>query len=85
MKLLFNMLQVLWAIWGYVRPIYRDVLRIIKQVDKLGLENKAAREKVFQDITDCIQARGLAKVPDSVLNCTIELCYQIALWQDKKA
>jgi hypothetical protein len=59
-------------------------MRIIQEVKILGLENEEARKKVFQDITDCIQARGLDKVPDSVLNCSIELVYQIYQWQNKK-
>lgn len=70
-------------LWKYVNPIYVDLMRIIKEVKTLGLDNDDSRKKVFQDITDCIQARGLDKVPDSVLNCSIELVYQIYQWRNK--
>jgi len=83
-KFIISLFQVLWVMWGYLRPIYRDIIRITKQVSEQGLENIEARKKVFQDITDCIQARGLEKIPDSVLNCAIELAYQIVIWQNKK-
>jgi hypothetical protein len=84
MKFIVNFIQVLWVMWGYLRPIYRDLMRITKDVADKGLESVEARKAVFQDITDCIQARGLEKIPDSVLNCSIELCYQIYIWQNKK-
>ena len=83
LKFIISLFQVLWVMWGYLRPIYRDIIRITKQVSEQGLENIEARKKVFQDITDCIQARGLEKIPDSVLNCAIELAYQIVIWQNK--
>ena len=84
LKWLINVWQILWFLYRYVKPIYIDLMRIIQEVRILGLENDDARKKVFQDITDCIQVRGLEKVPDSVLNCSIELCYQIYIWQSKK-
>ena len=88
----FRWLLIAWRViclvisftWKYLRPIYLDLMRIIKQVKESGLENEEARKKVFQDITDCIQERGLQKIPDSVLNCAIELCYQLYVWQNKK-
>ena len=83
-KWLISVWQIICFLWKYVKPIYIDLMRIIQEVKILGLENEEARKKVFQDITDCIQARGLDKVPDSVLNCSIELVYQIYQWQNKK-
>jgi hypothetical protein len=59
-------------------------MRIIGKVKSMGLTNEEARKLVFQDITDCIQARGLNKVPDSVLNASIELVYQIYLADRKR-
>lgn len=83
-KWLANAWMILGFVWKYVNPIYTDLMRIIKQVQTSGLTDDAARKKVFQDITDCIQARGLEKYPDSVLNAAIELVYQIYLWKIKK-
>ena len=76
--------QIICFLWKYLKPIYTDLMLIIDEVRQLGLENEEARKKVFQIITDCIQKRGLEKVPDSVLNCSIELCYQLYLWKNKK-
>ena len=76
-----NIWAVIVFMWKYVRPIYKDLMCIIAEVHNTGLENDEARKKVFQDITDRIQARGLSKVPDSVLNTAIELCYQIYIWR----
>ena len=81
---IINAWQVLLFCWKKVRPIYKDLMRIIHEVSEAGLESEEARKKVFQDITDTIQLRGLEKVPDSVLNCSIELTYQFYLWKNKK-
>ena len=81
---LFSVWQIILFLQKYVKPLYTDLMRIIREVKESGLENDEARKKVFQDITDCIQARGLDKVPDAVLNCSIELCYQIYVWQTKE-
>jgi hypothetical protein len=83
-KFVLNVWSVVCFLWKYIKPVYTDLMRIIGEVRVSGLDNEAARKKVFQDITDCIQARGLEKVPDSVLNCSIELCYQIYVWQNRK-
>ncbi len=84
LKWLISVWQIICFLWKYVKPLYIDLMRIIQEVKNSGLENDTARKKVFQDITDCIQARGLEKVPDSVLNCSIELCYQIYIWRNQK-
>lgn len=73
--------QVVWMVWRFVSPIYSEVMHIIDEVKKTGLTNDDARKKVFQDVTDFIQARGVKAVPDSVLNTAIELCYQVYLWK----
>jgi hypothetical protein len=78
------MWQTILFIWKYIKPIYSDIMRIIEEANALGLTNEVARKKVFQDITDFIQEKGLQKVPDSVLNCSIELCYQIYIWKSNK-
>ena len=81
LKFLSSAWSVLCFIWKYIKPIYADLVRIIKEVKAKGLTDEAARKQVFQDITDFIQARGLQKIPDSVLNCAIELVYQIVIWR----
>lgn len=73
--------QVVWMVWRFVSPIYSEVMHIIDEVKKTGLTNDDAHKKVFQDVTDFIQARGVKAVPDSVLNTAIELCYQVYLWK----
>lgn len=83
-KFLISTWQIVQFFWTYVKPIYSDLMRIIARAKLLGLANEEARKQVFQDATDCIQARGLAKVPDSVLNTAIELCYQLYIWQNEK-
>ena len=80
-KFIVSAWQIIVFMWKYLKPIYCDLLRIIADVKTLGLTNDDSRKKVFQEITDCIQERGLKKVPDSVLNCCIELCYQIYIWR----
>ena len=68
-----------------LEPVYNyDAKEIIAQVKASGLVDDVARKKVTQLITDKIQLKGLDKVPDSVLNCTIELCYQIYVWKAAK-
>jgi hypothetical protein len=84
LKWVISVWQIMCFLWQYVKPLYKDLMRIIEKVRTLGLEDEEARKRVFQDITDCIQVRGLQKVPDSVLNCSIELCYQVYIWQQKK-
>ena len=76
--------QILCFLWKHIKPIYVDLMKIIEEVKRLGLKNEEARKKVFQDITDCIQKRGLEEIPDSVLYCSIELCYQIYRWKTQK-
>ena len=83
-KWLISVWQIICFLWKYVKPIYIDLMRIIGKVKSMGLTNEEARKLVFQDITDCIQARGLNKVPDSVLNASIELVYQIYLIDRKR-
>jgi hypothetical protein len=84
MKLLITVWQVLVFLWRYIKPIYSDMMRIIAEVNATDLDDDEARKKVFQDVTDAMQARGLQKIPDSVLNCAIELGYQICMWRDCK-
>lgn len=84
-KAFANMWAVVCFMWTYVRPIYVDMMRIIKDAKEKGLQDESARKYVFQEVTDFIQARGLKSVPDSVLNCAIELCYQIFIWRKGKA
>lgn len=84
-KAFANMWAVVCFMWTYVRPIYVDMMRIIKDAKEKGLQDESARKYVFQEVTDFIQARGLESVPDSVLNCAIELCYQIFIWRKGKA
>jgi hypothetical protein len=84
-KALANMWAVVCFMWTYVRPIYVYLMRIIKEAKEKGLTDDAARKHVFQEVTDFIQARGLKAIPDSVLNCSIELGYQIFIWRKGKA
>lgn len=83
-KFLASTYAVAKYLWKFVKPVWADTTTAIKLVKEKGLKDDAARKQVFQYLTDCIHARGLAKVPDSVLNCTIELCYQIYLWRENK-
>lgn len=83
-KFLSNAWSVICFMWVYVKPIYTDLMRIIKEVKERGLTDDIARKAVFQEITDFIQKNGLKAVPDSVLNCTIELGYQIFIWRKEK-
>jgi len=70
-------------IYVYISPIYSQLVAIIKEVQSTNLEDDAARKAVFQKITDFIQAQGLNKIPDSILNCIIEITYQLI--KQKKA
>ena len=70
-------------IYVYISPIYAELVSIIKEVQGTNLEDDAARAKVFQDITDFIQKKGLNQIPDSILNCIIEIVYQLI--KQKKA
>ena len=83
-KFFMSAWSVLGFLWKYIKPIYGDLMEIIAQVKASGLVDDVARKKVTQLITDKIQLKGLDKVPDSVLNCTIELCYQIYVWKATK-
>ena len=85
LKALANMWAVVCFMWTYVRPIYTDLMRIIKDAKEKGLEDENARKYVFQEVTDFIQARGLKAIPDSVLNTAIELGYQIFIWRKGRA
>lgn len=84
MKALIGLVQIAVFFWKRVRPILREVIYIIDEVKRSGLSNDDARKKVFQDVTDFIQARGMEKVPDSVLNASIEMAYQIYQWDKTK-
>lgn len=81
--LVINSVRILKFLWATIRPIYKDLMFIISEVNSKDLDNYTARQIVFQDITDVIQKRGLERVPDSVLNCSIELCYQIYKWDSQ--
>lgn len=70
-------------VYKYVVPIYSELVKIIKEVKDSNLEDEAARKAVFQKITDFIQSKGLEKYPDSLMNCIIELVYQLV--KQKKA
>jgi hypothetical protein len=83
-KFLFTAWQVVNVCWKYIGPIYFDLVKIIKDIKEKGLEDEVARKTVFQEVTDFIQARGAKKVPDCVLNTSIELTYLIIKWQQGK-
>lgn len=78
---MFKFISVAWKVWTFISPIYTDLMSIIAKVKASGLTDDAARNQVLQDVTDFIQARGLQKIPDSVLNTGLELCYQIYIWK----
>lgn len=78
---MWKFIGMAWKVWSFIRPIFSDLMRIIKEVKESDLTGNDARAKVVQDITDFIQARGLQKIPDSVLNAGIELCYQLYVWK----
>lgn len=84
MSFLIKAFQVAVLLFKYIRPIFFDLMRIIREVNTLGLDNGEARKKVFQDITDFIQKNGMKNVPDSILNAAIELAYQIYLLDKKQ-
>jgi hypothetical protein len=84
-KWLISTWQIILFIWRYIHPIYDDLMCTIREVSNCNFTNEEARKKVFQVITDRVQARGLEKIPDSVLNCAIELCYQIYAWKKTEA
>jgi hypothetical protein len=66
----------------YILPIRDDVIRICQKAKELGLDDKAARERVFQDITDCLQARGILKnYPDPLINTIQEAIYLFYIWK----
>lgn len=79
LKFLAAAWNVLVFLWKYIKPVYADMMEIIAQVKASGLTDTAARAKVIQLVTDKLQCRGLAKIPDNVMNASIELCYQIYL------
>jgi hypothetical protein len=83
-KLLLSFWQILVFIWKYVKPIIADTRHIFDEIKEKGLTDEAARKHAFQDITDLLQEKGFKDTPDSVLNCTLELCYQIYLWENAK-
>ena len=84
---MLKFIAIIWQcisfIWQYLRPIYKDLMLSIKEINDKDLGDEVSRKLVFQGITDRMQDRGLKKIPDSVLNCCIELSYQIFLWQRK--
>ena len=63
--------KIVWVaklIYVYVKPIYPDLIAIMKKIKAEGLKDEEARKKVFQMITDVIHKKGLAQYPDSILN-----------------
>jgi hypothetical protein len=64
-------------VYVYVSPIYKELVIIIKEVQKTDFEDDDARKEVFQRITDFMQSNGLKQIPDSVLNLIIEVTYQL--------
>ena len=78
-----NLKWLINFVYVYVSPIYKELVVIIKEVQDSDLEDEAARKQVFQDITDYIQTKGLDRVPDSILNCIIEMVFQLI--KQKKA
>lgn len=84
LKFLAQAWTVILYIWKYIKPIYDDMMKAIELVKTKGLKDAMARLEVFQIVTDCVQARGLEKIPDGVLNTAIELCYQIYVWKAGK-
>jgi len=83
-KLLLSFWQILIFLWKHVKPIISDTRHIFNEIKYRGLTDESARKQAFQDITDLIQKKGMKEVPDSVLNCTLELCYQIYLMENKQ-
>ena len=83
-KLIISLCQLLCFFWRYVKPILSDTRCIFHKIKEKGLTNEEARKEAFQDITDLLQTKGFKEVPDSVLNTTIELCYQLYIWENKK-
>jgi len=59
-----------------ISPIYEELVDIIKDVQNTELENDMARKEVFKRITNYMQLKGI-KISDSILNCAIELVYQL--------
>jgi len=83
-----NIFRFFTSLWGkiqfianmvyvYVSPIYKELVIIIKEVQKTDFEDDDARKEVFQRITDFMQSNGLKQIPDSVLNLIIEVTYQL--------
>ena len=63
-------------VYVYISPIYSELVKIIKEVKTTDLKDEEARKAVFQRISDFVQKSGL-KISDSILNCAIELAYQL--------
>ena len=74
-------------VFVYLKPIYLQLIAIIKKVNETNLEDDAARKAVFEKITQFIMANTaslhLPAYSDSVLNLCIEIVNQI--YKQKKA
>lgn len=72
--------KIIWVVnivYVYVGPIYKELVAIIKEVKDTNLNDEDKRRAVFSKITLFIKDNGLKEVPDSILNCLIEIVYQI--------
>jgi len=83
---MWKFISAAWSVWNFIAPIYKDVMNIIAEIKIKGLEGEEARKEVFQSITDFIQKNKVGtKIPDSIMNAGIELCYQVYLTRTKKS
>lgn len=82
-KFMMGFAHICWFLWAHVRPRFQAIMHIIAEVKLSGLKEDAARKKVFQEVTDLLQANGFEEWPDNVINCAIELVYEVYIWQNK--
>jgi len=76
-KSLFRKLVwVIQLIQVKISPIYHELVDIIQDVKNSDLKDDDARKEVFKRITNYMQLKGI-KISDSILNCAIELVYQL--------
>jgi hypothetical protein len=84
---MFKWLSACWGVinflWKHIKPVYNDIMEVVAQVKAEGITDDDARKKAFQLVTDKAQGRGI-KLSDSVINASLELCYQIYLDRQNK-
>ena len=67
-------------VYKYIYPIWKDIADIVKALKSSLLSNDDKRKEAFKMVTDIIKEKpgiSLATIPDSVINSSIELIYQI--------